>query len=341
MMAGRYEEAIRLGRNALEMADGLGLVEFGAHALNSIGISRMNLGDAEGMSDVERGLAVALENNVPESTRGYGNLAEIMSNHLGDLDRSFELRAEGRRVAERFGLAPMIRFLRGELVVECYWTGRWDEGLELADEFLSEAEAGSPSYMDSQCLLAKARIGAARGSAAAFDCTEKALEIARIVRDPQALYPALACRARAEVAAHKLEEAGRLADELLSLWARKPETMLESHLQSFIDVAIVLSALERGSELIEISDKAKLQTKWIHAAKAFVLGDFQRAAEIYAEIGSLPDEALARLRAAEALIGDGSRAEGDVELQRALAFYRSVDAKVYLREGEALLARTA
>jgi hypothetical protein len=84
-----------------------------------------------------------------------------------------------------------------------------------------------------------------------------------------------------------------------------------------------------------------LQTTWIPAAKAFVLGDFQRAAEIYAEIGSLPDEALARLRAAEALIGDGSRAEGDVELQRALAFYRSVDAKVYLREGEALLARTA
>jgi class 3 adenylate cyclase/tetratricopeptide (TPR) repeat protein len=342
MMAGRYKDAIRVGRDALEMADKFGLDEFRSHALSSIGISRMNLGDAKGISDIEGSLAVALENNLPESTsRGYGNLAEMVSSHLGDLHRSFELRAEGRRVAERFGIAPMIRFLRGELVVECYWTGRWDEGLELADEFLSETEAGSPSYMDSQCLLAKARIGVARSGAAAFGDAEKALEIARIVRDPQALYPALAFRARAEVAAHRLDEADRLADELLSLWARKPETMLDSHLQSFIDVAIVLSALGRGSELIVISVKANLQTKWIDAAKAFVLGDFQRAAEIYAEIGSLPDEALAHLRAAEALIGGGRRPEGELELQRALSFYRSVAATAYLREGEALLARSA
>jgi class 3 adenylate cyclase len=41
------------------------------------------------------------------------------------------------------------------------------------------------------------------------------------------------------------------------------------------------------------------------------------------------------------LVGFTSRAEGDRELQRALAFYRSADAKAYFREGEALLARTA
>ena len=65
------------------------------------------------------------------------------------------------------------------------------------------------------------------------------------------------------------------------------------------------------------------------------------AAEIYDEAGSLPDAAFARLRAAEALIVDGRRVEGDPELQRALAFYRSVDATACIREGEALLARTA
>ena len=40
-------------------------------------------------------------------------------------------------------------------------------------------------------------------------------------------------------------------------------------------------------------------------------------------------------------MGTESRSEGDRELQRALAFYRAVDAKAYLREGEALLAHTA
>jgi hypothetical protein len=57
--------------------------------------------------------------------------------------------------------------------------------------------------------------------------------------------------------------------------------------------------------------------------------------------GSLPDEAHPRLREAERLIAGGRSSEGDEELQRALAFYRSVGATAYLREGEALLARTA
>jgi hypothetical protein len=80
---------------------------------------------------------------------------------------------------------------------------------------------------------------------------------------------------------------------------------------------------------------------WIEAATAFASGAFLRAAASYKETGSLPDEAYARLRAAEALIQDGRRPEGDCELQRALAFYRSVDATAHLREGEALLAQTA
>ncbi len=48
-----------------------------------------------------------------------------------------------------------------------------------------------------------------------------------------------------------------------------------------------------------------------------------------------------RLRAAERLVADGRRAEADVQLQKALAFYRSVGATRYIREGEALLAATA
>ena len=48
-----------------------------------------------------------------------------------------------------------------------------------------------------------------------------------------------------------------------------------------------------------------------------------------------------RLRAAESLVAQGRRAEADVQLQKALAFYRSVGATRFIREGEALLAATA
>jgi class 3 adenylate cyclase/tetratricopeptide (TPR) repeat protein len=340
MMAGRPEEAIRFGREALEIAEELRLEELRAHTLNSIGISRLDLGDLGGMDDLESSLAIAVENNLPEGARAYGNLAEAMANHLGNLPRAFELRAEGRRVAERFGLAPMIRFLRAELVVECYLKGEWDTAVALIEETLSQTEAGSPAYMDTICWEFRARIRHARGQAEGLEDAVKALEVARIAKDPQVLYPALALCSRLELDAGGPDEAVALADELLALWREKPETMLGSALHSFTDLAVVLSDLRRGPELISIADTATMQTSWIEAAKAFVTGDIRRAAEIYEGNGSLPDEAFARLRAAKSLIERGRRAEGDAELQRAFGFFRSVDATAYLREGEALLART-
>jgi len=339
-MAGRVEESIRAGREALSMADDLGIDELRAHALNSIGIGRLSFGDLGGIDDLEAALAIAVENNLPEAARAYGNLAEVVSN-LGDLRRGFELRAEGRRMAERFGLAHMVRFLRAELVVEHYWRGQWDEALALAGELLEDIPARSAAYMDASCWFIRARIALARADPVAGEAVAEALRRARLIRDPQVLYPTLALSARAELAAGRAEAAAALVDEVLTAWAERPETMLDSHLQSFPDVAIALLALSRERELVELAGKAAMQTKWIDAATAYVGGDFQRAAEIYAEAGSLPDEAFARLRAAEALIADGRRAEGDQELQRAVAFYRSVDATAYIREGEALLARTA
>ena len=51
--------------------------------------------------------------------------------------------------------------------------------------------------------------------------------------------------------------------------------------------------------------------------------------------------AWVRLRAAQALVAENRRAEADEHLGRAVAFYRSVGATRYIREGEALFAATA
>ena len=84
-----------------------------------------------------------------------------------------------------------------------------------------------------------------------------------------------------------------------------------------------------------------MRNPWQAAAAAYVSGDFLDAAERYAAIGSLPDEAYARLRAAETLVRDGRRAEADGELQRSLAVWRKAGATAYIREGEGLLAESA
>jgi hypothetical protein len=58
-------------------------------------------------------------------------------------------------------------------------------------------------------------------------------------------------------------------------------------------------------------------------------------------MGAVTEEARDRLWLAEALIDQNRRAEADVELQRALVFYRSVGATRYIREAEGLLAASA
>ena len=59
------------------------------------------------------------------------------------------------------------------------------------------------------------------------------------------------------------------------------------------------------------------------SGELYFAGDFARAADRYEEIGSLTDEAEARLRAANSLMSSGNVAEGEIQLERALAFYRS------------------
>jgi hypothetical protein len=70
-------------------------------------------------------------------------------------------------------------------------------------------------------------------------------------------------------------------------------------------------------------------------------GAFEEAADILADMGVIPEEAFVRLRAAEVLLDAGRRAEAAAQLQRALAFYRSVGATAYIRDGESLFAASA
>ena len=81
----------------------------------------------------------------------------------------------------------------------------------------------------------------------------------------------------------------------------------------------------------------QIPTRWLDAALAIVQGRDLEAAGTYAAIGSLPDEAEARLRAAEALTRGTRQAEAEAELAPALAFYRSVKASRWLAEAEQLL----
>jgi len=84
-----------------------------------------------------------------------------------------------------------------------------------------------------------------------------------------------------------------------------------------------------------------MPTPWLRAATAIAVGQFEEAAKLYAGMGSLPDEAFARLRAAEHLFNAGRHTDANAQLQPALAFYRQVHAAGYIREADALVAASA
>ena len=79
---------------------------------------------------------------------------------------------------------------------------------------------------------------------------------------------------------------------------------------------------------------------WQDAFLLVLAGDLRGAADRFAAMGNATFEARQRLHAGERLLTSGQRAASAVELQKALDFYRSVDATLFVERGEALLAAT-
>jgi hypothetical protein len=105
---------------------------------------------------------------------------------------------------------------------------------------------------------------------------------------------------------------------------------------ALIDLALVADELGCVDELATIVESGA-RTKWTDAAGMFLRGDVVRAAEILHEVGDAELESAARLRGARLLMAEGRRAEADDQLQRSLAFWRSVGATRYVRQAEELL----
>ena len=137
-LAGEHEDGIRVGREALAMAEELQIDPLRSHALNNIGIARVATGDMDGIDDLEQSASIALEANSIESVRAYGNLASVLYD-LGELERGWLTSAEALRLGERFGVADWLRWIRGDRCWGLYYQGRWDEMVEQLDAYVAEA----------------------------------------------------------------------------------------------------------------------------------------------------------------------------------------------------------
>jgi len=141
-------------------------------------------------------------------------------------------------------------------------------------------------------------------------------------------------RARILASAGRHAEACADIAELLRVW-RQSEVRIGSFWTA--DVAFAASQMGRD-EVVVAALRNTPATGWVEAARAVATAEFQRAAALYADIGSAPDEALARLQAGKRLLASGRSTEAAIELDRALEFHRRVGAERHVQEGESLLA---
>jgi class 3 adenylate cyclase/tetratricopeptide (TPR) repeat protein len=286
------EEAIRLARMAIELAEEFGDAEVSTRAYGAIATARTTGGDWGGFEDFERSLASAAGRRWPNIVITYINYAGSKI-AFGELAGAFELQARGLALAQELGEGRTSAWLEAERVAENYWTGRWDEAVALADEVIDHPREGASAYMAVPARIFRGHIRLARGdTAAAHEDAERALEQALEIGDFQVVVPAQAFRARLFVAEDRAAEAAAAATKALALLPGKE--VWASY--AWADLATALEPC--GLPFPETT----ASSRWIDAARAYVAGDFAQAAACYSLIGTQPDEAHARERSAAASV---------------------------------------
>jgi class 3 adenylate cyclase/tetratricopeptide (TPR) repeat protein len=330
MLADRNEEAIDTGREALQMAEELGLHDIRARLLNTIGSARVASGDPEGgLAYLNQSIELATELNIAdEIVRGWNNRAtmKLLVGRIPDAEVDL---AEAYRLAQHFGHRGFVRWFEGGPKIGPLWTdGKWDEVVELTTSFI-DALGEEGNYQAPASYLFRAKVRAGRGEdAAAAEDASRALELARPVGDPQLTGTTLLATSLLYMVVGDRDRASELLDESLEFIDSLGDlgwVVVELH-----SLMWTARKLDRAEEVLAAVEDEQLETPWLLAARAIADGDLARAADIFGEIGDASVEAFYRLQ---------SGVEHQVRL--ALDFYRTVGAARYIREGEALLAASA
>jgi predicted ATPase/class 3 adenylate cyclase len=331
MLAENSEEARALAERALVMSRELGNRDQEARALNTLGSAMSQAGDVRGQELIEEAIEIGREVGTTELLRSLNNLAHQYQWHRG-FDGMRPVVIELLSASRRFGFADWMRWAQDKEVTLRYHVGEWAEMKALVDHLIGSIAPGATHYLAGSWYLMRSRVEHASGSrSAAIESARVGLELSREAGDPQMIGPLLAWNTRLGI-----ED---LFDELLALFGEAgtvlgPPTVIP-------DAAAAGLALGREAELAETLNATRGAAAWHEAALATISGDHARAAEVYAGLSAFPPEADARVRLAQALAEEGQPAEAAAELQRALDFWRSVDATAYVREGEALLAEAS
>jgi class 3 adenylate cyclase/tetratricopeptide (TPR) repeat protein len=333
MLAEENERAIKLGRQALVLAERLERDDMRAHILNSVGVARTRLGDLAGLADVEASRELARGVSGPEYLRACGNLASVLVVQ-GQLKRASELHREALHVAREIGYEEPSRWLSTEIAIDLMLSGDWAEARRIVDELMPGYER-SPFWIEPQTRVCRARMLLAEGAVAETVAdAERAAELGRVGDSFQTLSGPLAFRAQLHAELGEPEEAKQVADELLDIWTETRSGNIEAWV-----LDLWFAAWRTGKEdQLQSRIDALHSIPWLEVAASLIRRDFDAAAAQLDDMGATFPAALARLWGAEWFVEQGRQNEANILLEPSLAFWRSVGARSYVVRGEVLLA---
>ncbi|MDH4102081.1 MAG: AAA family ATPase [Thermoleophilia bacterium] len=335
-IAGERAEGRRLAEAAFAMATEFGLDELRAHALTTIGMAKNDLDDPSGIADMEHALEIALAVDSPIAGTIVNNLA-VYATFAGDFPRTDELHSEALRLAERYGDASSVRFIRGNLIWGDFMLGRWDRALDSADGFIAECDAGSPHTQEGPVREVRAALFIARGDRdRALRDQLRGLELGEARHDPFQHLGSMASTAAIYA------ELGQL-DDAHSYAAQVPPLVRELGLHGALTrLSLFADELAIGDELraaaADWHSRPGSHSFWRQLIEHILASELEEAADMIASAGNPTIEANIRKQAGLRMLAAGRTADAQVELERALGFYRSVDASFYVEQIESALA---
>ncbi len=178
---GDIDEAARHVDVALEIGEALWLPDVLSEALDTKGIIAGTLGrHEEEYALIRRSLELALENDVATSAlRAYNNLSFVMMAR-DRFDDALEYQRQGIALADRFGFAQTMFFLRAHMALTRLLRGEWDE-LEAVRDEVEHMEAGPAFYAGEPMANPLIHLAVARG-----DVQDGELLVQRFIGDPEA-----------------------------------------------------------------------------------------------------------------------------------------------------------
>jgi class 3 adenylate cyclase/tetratricopeptide (TPR) repeat protein len=343
-----FPEAIVAAGRALQLAAELGLPEPPV-ALGARGGARCYLGEQQGLEDIRRALALAIE-------QGESRAAAVLYNNLALASWQYEgpqaaLAAcrEGIDFCQRRGITELALAIAAMSTTFLAELGQAEQALAEAEPLAERLQTADDVYFIEPRAV-QLRLLAERGAHEHAPNPEELVATARAGGESQFCALAFAAAARLLLAQGRRQQAQALLAELEQIAGIRAEPYYASLLPGLVRTALGLDDAVLAERLVDgvppVTPLAEHALGASRAQLAEAAGDHARAAALYAEaaerwqrFGNVPERAYALLGQGRCLAALGDAA-ADASQREARDVFASMTYKPALAETAALLGES-